>query len=225
MRVYHGGYAKVTEIDLRKGRNKLDFGQGFYVTRIRSQAEIWAARAGRFHKTSGVVSEFEFYENAFEHFGLKVLRFPNYTEQWLDFIILNRDTKTPVPPHGYDLVEGPVANDDVNDRINDYLAGVVSKPDFLEELIHHKPTHQICFCTIRSLQMIEPLDGKYYVDVKHISKPIIKTLITEQNISKDAAVDLLYNSATFGKLSEKNTELYLKDWQEIYEMLKKELNF
>ncbi|GHT00592.1 hypothetical protein FACS189421_12790 [Bacteroidia bacterium] len=51
MRVYHRGYAKITEIDLTKGRSKLDFGQGFYVTNIRSQAEIWAARVGGFHKT------------------------------------------------------------------------------------------------------------------------------------------------------------------------------
>ncbi|GHT00589.1 hypothetical protein FACS189421_12780 [Bacteroidia bacterium] len=155
---------------------------------------------------------------------MNVLRFSDYTEQWLDFIILNRDPKTPVPAHDYDIVEGPVANDDVNDRINDYLAGTVSRLDFIKELTHHKPTHQICLCTVRSLQMIESLDDKYYIDVKHISKPIIKSLITEQNISKDNAADLLYNSVIFGQLSEKSTELYLKDWQEIYELLKKELN-
>jgi hypothetical protein len=154
---------------------------------------------------------------------LNVLRFPCYTKQWLDFIILNRAPQTPAPAHDYDIVEGPVANDDVNDRINDYLAGAVSRPDFLKELTLHKPTHQICLCTVRSLQMIEPLDDKYYIDVKHISQPLIKALITEQNISKNDAADLLYNSATFEKLSEKSAELYPKDWQEIYQMLKQEL--
>jgi hypothetical protein len=224
MKVYHGGYTRITEIDLSKGRSKLDFGQGFYVTSIRSQAEIWSARIGGIHKTGGVVSEFEFYENAFEHFDLKVLRFPGYTEEWLDFIILNRDPKTPVPAHDYDIVGGPIANDDVNDRINDYLAGVVSKPDFLKELIHHKPTHQICLCTVRSLQMIEPLDEKYYIDVKHISKPVIRALITEQNVSKDDAATAFYDSTVFGKLSDISTGLYLNPWQDIYEMLKKELD-
>ncbi|MDR1116505.1 MAG: DUF3990 domain-containing protein [Tannerella sp.] len=48
-------------MDLTKGRNNLDFGKDFYVTGIRLQAEFWAARTGRFHKTEGVVSEFEFY--------------------------------------------------------------------------------------------------------------------------------------------------------------------
>jgi len=224
MRVFHGSYTAVSEIDLTKGRSNLDFGKGFYVTNIRSQAEFWAARTGRFHKTDGVVSEFEFYENAFEHYDLKVLRFSGYTEQWLDFVILNRDPKSPIPAHDYDIVEGPIANDDVNDRINDYLENVVSKTDFLKELTHHRPTHQICLCTVRSLQMIEPIDKKYYVNVKHISRPIIEILITEQNFDKYDAADMFYNSKTFSKLSDKTTELYKKTWQEIYEMLKTELN-
>lgn len=224
MRVFHGSYMAVDEIDLTKGRGNLDFGKGFYVTNIRSQAEFWAARTGRFHKTEGVVSEFEFYENAFEHYDLKVLRFSEYTEQWLDFVILNRDPKSPISAHDYDIVEGPVANDDVNARINDYLAGLVSKADFLKELAMHRPTHQICLCTVRSLQMIEPIEKKYYVNVKHISRPIIEALITEQNFDKYDAADILYNSNTFSKLSDKTTALYQKQWKEIYDMLKLELN-
>lgn len=224
MRVFHGSYMAVDEIDLTKGRGNLDFGKGFYVTNIRSQAEFWAARTGRFHKTEGVVSEFEFYENAFEHYDLKVLRFSEYTEQWLDFVILNRDPKSPISAHDYDIVEGPVANDDVNARINDYLAGLVSKADFLKELTMHRPTHQICLCTVRSLQMIEPIEKKYYVNVKHISRPIIEALITEQNFDKYDAADILYNSNTFSKLSDKATALYQKQWTEIYDMLKLELN-
>lgn len=224
MRVFHGSYTAVSEIDLTKGRSNLDFGKGFYVTNLRSQAEFWAARTGRFHKTDGVVSEFEFYENAFEHYDLKVLRFSGYTEQWLDFVILNRDPKAPIPAHDYDIVEGPVANDDVNDRINDYLAGYVSKADFLKELIRHKPTHQICLCTVRSLQMVEPMDKEYYVDVKHISRPIIEALVTEQNFDKYGAADALYNSGTFTKLSNRASDLYKKTWTEIYDMLKAELS-
>jgi len=139
--------------------------------------------------------------------------------------VLNRDPKSPVPAHDYDIVEGPVANDDVADRINDYLAELVSKANFLKELAFHKPTHQICLCTVRSLQMIEPIDKKYYVNVKHISRPIIERLITEQNFDKYIAADTLYNSKTFSKLSDRSTELYKKQWTEIYDMLKTELKF
>ena len=223
MKVFHGSYTEINEIDLTKGRSNLDFGKGFYVTNIRSQAEYWADRTGRIHRTEGIVSEFEFYENAFNHFELRVLRFSDYTEQWLDFVVLNRDLLSPIPAHDYDIVEGPVANDDVNDRIDDYLAGRVPKSDFLKELTHHKPTHQICLCTTRSLQMIKPIDKINYINIKHISRPIIEKLITEQNIDKYNAADMLYNSTTFSQLSDKSTELYKKSWQEIYEMLKLEL--
>jgi len=223
MRVFHGSYTAVSEIDLTKSRNNLDFGRGFYVTNIRSQAEFWATRTGRFHQTDGVVSEFEFYENAFEHFDLRILRFSEYSEEWLDFVVLNRDPKSPVPAHDYDIVEGPVANDDVADRINDYLAGLVSKADFLKELAFHKPTHQICLCTVRSLQMVEPIDKIYFVHVKHISRPIIEMLITEYGFDKYTAADKLYNSKTFARLSDKTTELFKKQWTEVYDMLKEEL--
>jgi len=223
MRVFHGSYMLISEIDLTKGRSNLDFGKGFYVTNIRSQAEYWATRAGRFHKTNGVVSEFEFYERAFTDKMYKVLRFADYNEKWLDFIILNRDPITEEQRHDYDIVEGPVANDDVNNRIDDYLEGIVSKTDFLKELTFHRPTHQICFCTVRSLQMIEPIDKKYYINVKHISRPIIEKLITEQNIAKYDAADMLFNSNTFSQLSDKTTELYKKQWMVIYDMLKIEM--
>jgi len=223
MKVFHGSDAFVEVIDLTKGRDHLDFGKGFYVTRIRSQAEFWAARKGRDRKTEGVVSEFEFYENAFERCDMKVLRFSGYDEQWLDFVVLNRDPNSSIPAHRYDIVEGPVANDDVNNRIGDYLAGVVSKTDFLKELAHYKPTHQICFCTVRSLQMIAPIDKKYYVYVKHISRPIIDTLMAEQEFYIHDAADLFYDSKTFSELSDKTTGLYQKPWTEIYDMLKNEL--
>ena len=72
--------------------------------------------------------------------------------------------------------------------------------------------------------MIEPIDKKYYVNVKHISKPIIEMLITEQNVNSYEAADMLYNSKTFSELSDKTTELYQKQWTEIYDMLKVELN-
>ena len=72
--------------------------------------------------------------------------------------------------------------------------------------------------------MIKAIDKKYYINVKHISRPIIEKLIAEQNIDKYAAADMLYNSKIFSGLSDKTTELYQKQWTEIYDMLKIELN-
>lgn len=46
MRVYHGSYTEINEIDLTFSRTSRDFGQGFYVTRFREQAEYWAKKKG-----------------------------------------------------------------------------------------------------------------------------------------------------------------------------------
>jgi len=57
MRVFHGSYAKIDKIDLSKCEIGKDFGQGFYVTKIREQAEFWAERRGLSNKTAGIVTE------------------------------------------------------------------------------------------------------------------------------------------------------------------------
>ncbi|GHT88469.1 hypothetical protein FACS189474_3780 [Bacteroidia bacterium] len=222
MQVFHGSYTEILKIDLSKSQANKDFGCGFYVTKFRPQAEKWAAIIGRINHKKPVVTEFVFYERAFEDERYKVLRFSDYNEEWLDFVILNRDRETTKQKHDYDIVEGPIADDKIANRIDDYLAGLVSKPDFLKELIYDKEeTHQICFCTVNSLQMLQK-DTKFSLLIARISEPIIENLITEFGFDEEKATDIFYISKTFSKLSDKNTEFYLKQWQEIYELLKNE---
>jgi hypothetical protein len=223
MQVYHGSYTKIAKIDLSKGQANKDFGRGFYVTRFREQAEIWAEIIGNKHETNGVVTEFKFYERAFVDDAYKTLRFNDYNEQWLDFIVLNRDKSTIEQQHDYDIIEGPVANDKVQSRIDQYLNGELSKEKFLNMLKHHEESHQICFCTRKSLQMIEPLQKKPIVKSVMISEPIIEALVIDFNMDAEVATDKFYSSKTFTQLSDENTNLYLNPWQDIYEMLKKEL--
>ncbi|MDR1119796.1 MAG: DUF3990 domain-containing protein [Dysgonamonadaceae bacterium] len=110
MQVYHGSYIEITGIDLSKGQANKDFGRGFYVTKLPKHAETWAEIIGNKHGTKGIVTEFTFYERAFTDEMYKTLRFDGYNEQWLDFIVLNRDKSTMEQRHDYDIVEGPVAN-------------------------------------------------------------------------------------------------------------------
>lgn len=42
MILYHGSYTEVTVPLVKLGRTKVDFGQGFYLTKIQAQAEAWA---------------------------------------------------------------------------------------------------------------------------------------------------------------------------------------
>ena len=224
MKVYHGSYIKIDRIDLMLCRPNRDFGRGFYVTKFAHHAQNWAAIIGRKHNTQGVVSEFEYVESAFVRSICKIKQFEDYNEEWLDFVVMNRDVHGSELAHDYDIVEGPVANDKVQNRIEEYLTGKISKSDFLEELKYHETTHQICFCTLNSLQAINCRLGvgahRYLVD---IAEPILENLMTDFNIDEAKATDLFYTSKAFAQLADETTELYKKTWQEIYELLKREL--
>ena len=63
MKVYHGSYTEIDVIDLSFCEMGKDFGQGFYVTNLREQAEIWANKKGKRKRKNGVVTEFEYNEN------------------------------------------------------------------------------------------------------------------------------------------------------------------
>ena len=227
MIVYHGSYTKINEIDLSMSVPRKDFGKGFYVTKFRTQAETWAKRIGADNKSESVVTEFIFYENAFIDGTYRVLRFDRYDEKWLDFVALNRRKDSPIPAHDYDIVEGPVADDRISENITRYIKGKIPKEKFLTMLAREEPTHQICFCTVDSLLMLELKDNSNDIDceVSETSGKIMKRLILDFNFDEEKAADIFFSSTTFGRLSEKSTELYLKSWQEIYQMLKQELSF
>jgi len=220
MILYHGSYTEINVIDLKKSRPYKDFGRAFYLTKYYDQAKVWADRLGIEYKKKGVITEFEFDEYAYEDENLKVLKFDDYSEQWLDFIVYNRSKRNQT--HEYDIVEGPVADDAVTQQIDVYLAKKITKKEFLDELKFHKPTHQIAFCTLESLQMLEKVRKSKFIN--DIDDAITQSLVIEFDMSEQKAIDIYFQSKTYGKLIDENTEIYEKTWTEIYEMLKKELN-
>ena len=224
MKLYHGSYTPVKEIDLSKGERYRDFGRGFYTTKFRLQAESWAKRIGTKHGNSGFVTEFEFKETFFDPSRkYNVLRFEGYTNEWLDFVVLNRDDKFIEQRHDYDIVEGPVADDKIQFRLRQFLNGRVSREQFLKELSYHEETHQICFCTLKSLQTIEYMSNDTIFDIEDIGEKIIEKLMLDKQIDEVLATDLFFNSTTFTDLETESTQLRKLSWQEIYEILKLEL--
>lgn len=223
MKVYHGSYTKIDKIDLALCKPNKDFGRGFYVTKFRKHAEAWAKTIGEKFGNQGFVSEFEFSENDFTNLICKIKHFDAYCEEWLDFIVINRDKNSTKPAHDYDIVIGPVANDKIQNTLRFYLKGKITKEDFLKMLSHHEDTHQICFCTLNSLQTIDRIDDTPTYEIVLISEPIILQLIIEFSFSEEKATDLLFESETYSLLSNLETELYKKDWSEIYNLLMAEL--
>jgi hypothetical protein len=221
MNVYHGSSIEIINIDLSKCELYRDFGKGFYVTNIYEQAAYWAERRGRENNTEGYVTEFKFIETAFEHWRFNILRFDDYTEEWLDFVVMNRNRSLPVPAHNYDIVEGPVADDKVTRRIQHYLEGAIPRETFLEELKFFKHTHQICFCTQRSLQALEQIHKRTFTGI--INDEITQSLVLDYNLSERQAIDVYFESQTYRMLNDESTGLYQKPWTETYQLLLSEL--
>jgi hypothetical protein len=177
----------------------------------------------RFENDSkSVVTEFEFDEYAYKDEALKVLTFDSYNSEWFDFVIENRQNSAQT--HDYDIVEGPVADDKIQRRINVFLSKNISKSAFLEELKWHEETHQMCFCTMASLQFIKHIETeKIIYEISSISEPIVEQLVLDMKIDEQTASELFFNSQTFSKISSHNS-IEPKNWMYIYSDLMKELN-
>lgn len=140
--VYHGGYQAVKRPEIRVGRNTKDFGNGFYCTIIKEQAERWAKRY-----TTKVVSIYDVRLDM----GLNIKEFKTMTDEWLEFIVSCRSGKS----HNYDIVIGAMADDQIYNYISDYMDGVITKEQFWILAKFKYPTHQIAFCTEKALKCLK----------------------------------------------------------------------
>ena len=158
MRLYHGSNMAFKEVDLALCRPNKDFGRGFYLSADRQQA--W--RMGEFKALteggSPVMNTYLFDERVLVSNELRVLTFDGYTREWADFIFLNRNNKTTIPIHEYDIVYGPIANDRVGVQIGKYEAGDITLDQFLENLKYMKGiTFQYYFGTERAIAKLTKL--------------------------------------------------------------------
>ena len=153
MILYHGSNMVVSEPKLIQQNRFLDFGFGFYTTTNKSQAISFADKV---YKRRGggdkVVSIYEFDEQtAFEECSL--LRFDAPDEAWLDFVSENRSGN--YEGETYDLVYGPVANDDVYTTFTLYSAGALTKEQTLETLKIKKLYNQLVLTSEKALRFLK----------------------------------------------------------------------
>ena len=158
MILYHGSNVDIESIDLGRSSVGKDFGCGFYLTASKEQAERMGKRRARLYGGEMVVSSFEFDENAAREAGMNIKFFESYSKEWADFILANRKNDTRTQIHDFDIVHGPIANDDVGYQIRRLLAGMITIETFLEELkFKEGVTCQYFFATERSVQFLKKL--------------------------------------------------------------------
>ena len=151
MIIFHGGTAKIETPSIRRSLAARDFGQGFYCTDILNQAEKWARRQGRIRRQPAVLNKYEFEkERALQNLNYKF--FNEYVDEWLELVIKCR--KDPGFKHGFDIVYGKIANDDVGETVQAVLDGLMPANFALQKLAFMPANNQYCFCTEKSLAFI-----------------------------------------------------------------------
>ena len=144
MILYHGSNVVVEAPKLMPRVRALDFGQAFYLTSDREQAAKWA-KTSVLRRGEGVaiVSAYEVDETRIG--ALRVLRFNGPTADWLRFVSRNRNER--IDDSAYDVVSGPVANDNTMPVLNLYFKGAYTEDEALRRLLPQRLRDQFAFKT------------------------------------------------------------------------------
>lgn len=142
--LYHGSDQEVQQPLAKVGRRNLDFGSGFYLTKLKEQAEAWAGiiASRKSRNAKPFVSIFHFDEENTRLAGARIKVFPEYDLDWLDYVVDCRRGKD--YSDDYDIVEGGIANDNVIDTVEDYEKGIITAEQALGQLKYKKVNHQLC---------------------------------------------------------------------------------
>lgn len=153
--LYHGGEYPVREPLPRppKTTRSHDFGLGFYATTSLDQARRWVGvRIRQNVYAKGVVSSFVFNSDALTGRALKVRVFEGPTSEWFDFVMANRHDVNFT--HDYDLVMGPVANDNVYETLTLFEDGILTKEEAIVRLRTYKLVDQVFFHSEAALKFL-----------------------------------------------------------------------
>ncbi|MDE6514345.1 MAG: DUF3990 domain-containing protein [Muribaculaceae bacterium] len=159
--VYHGGTDIIPSPKVDYGRLNLDFGPGFYVTAIYSQAKDWANNISANRREAPCVNIYHLKQRELLKNCTSRI-FQQYDREWLEFVTLSRLGEKPW--QGLDYIEGGVADDRVIDTVRLFMTGFISAEDALKRLKYFKPTNQICLLN-------QEIVDKYleFIDCKNIS--------------------------------------------------------
>lgn len=156
--LYHGSNQKFDVVDLSKSRDKRDFGRGFYMTTLQEQAEHWAENMYiRYGGEGQYIYEFTLEMPD----DLKVKIYQGLCEEWLNMVKANRMEGN--VQHEYDIVCGPVANDNTMRTIALFVEGIYTVDMALERLKFFKANDQVSIHTESALAYLT-LEGRRSIE-------------------------------------------------------------
>lgn len=152
MILYHGSNFEFDSVDLTLCRPGTDFGKGFYLTPIRERALERAIAKARAFGGDPIVTEWWFDESKLS--DIAFLSFEEESLDWAKFVYENRTIENN-PDNNYDLISGPVADDNLRIQFNLVKRGLLTLEDLASRLVYDKPNLQYCFRTEYSLRLLK----------------------------------------------------------------------
>jgi len=143
MKIFHGTNTVIEKPKILNRFKTLDFGEGFYTTENENQAKEFAVKVCERREPSyfPIVNCYEFNDDLNK---FSVLKFDVADEKWLDFVVERR--KGIALKEKYDLIIGPIANDDVFGTIILYETGQLDKESAIKKFKVKRLYNQIVFC-------------------------------------------------------------------------------
>lgn len=176
MILYHGSYCEVKEPDLAKCAKRKDFGQGFYLTTSKEQAESFLKTSiVKAIATGKIVDNQEFgYISKYEIKLLNALEVHVFEEadvNWLHCIAAHRKKKLFIEVERemakYDVIIGKIADDATNATLTAYLGNVFGTvgdreaDDFcIKQLLPNKLKDQYCFKTKGAFECLKFMESE-----------------------------------------------------------------
>ena len=151
MILYHGSNVEVKEPILLKVQRELDFGKGFYTTSDMEQAARWAERtAKRRGESNAFVTVYEVNEDELKN--IRLLSFDSPNVEWLNFVVKNR--KGEYIAENWDIISGPVADDQTAQVIDLYLEGAYDEEEAIRRFLTQRLKDQYAFKTNEALKLL-----------------------------------------------------------------------
>lgn len=157
MILYHGSNIVVKEPKIVNPNRFLDFGVGFYTTTNKSQAMNFAKKVASNRGGTAIVNIYQFDDNCLNCLkNIKIFEEPN--AEWIDFVSNYRNGIA--KNDNYDLVIGPVADDDVYRSFQLYLTGLLTIDQTINVLKIKKLFNQYVFKNEKSLSYLRFIEAE-----------------------------------------------------------------
>lgn len=163
MTLYHGTNIDIQSIDLALCRPYKDFGRGFYTTELPEQARKMANRVARLYGGEPVVNVYKIDDDFMKSDDLSIKDFGNVpSESWALFVMNNRsrsfrDFKSADCNFDckYDIVCGPVADDDMTMLFRQYQNELISFDALIKGMTFKDVTSQYSFHTENAIRLLK----------------------------------------------------------------------